>query len=82
MTRIGLAPPRTNQQRRNAMRDYSAALEYGLDEGLPERFEGQPPDRLAEVAAALETIHRTGRMHYDDMAYYMWRLVDGSQTLR
>ena len=77
MARAGLAP-----QGRNAMGDYAAALDYILDEGLPERFEGQRPDRLAEVATELETIHRAGRMHFDDMAYYMWRLVDGSKTLR
>lgn len=82
MARAGLAPPQTNQQRRNAMRDYAAALEYTLDEGLPERFEAQSPDRLTLVAAELEATHRAGRMHYDDLAYYMWRLVDGSQALR
>lgn len=82
MARAGLTPPRTPQQRRSAMRDYAAALEYTLEQGLPERFDGTRPDGLADVAAELEAIHRAGRMHYDDMASYMWRLVDGSETLR
>ncbi len=82
MTSAGLPPAQSAAQRRNAMHDYAAGLEYALDEGLPERFGGNRPPQLADVAAELEAIHRNGRMHYDDMAYYMWRLVDGSRTLR
>jgi superfamily I DNA/RNA helicase len=82
LARAGVAPPQTSQQRRDAMRDYAAGLEYTLDEGLPERFDGQQPDRLSLVAAELDAIHRAGRLHYDDMAYYMWRLIDGLRTLR
>ncbi len=82
MTRVGLAAPQTERQRRTALRDYAFAAEYMLDQGLPERFADERPDRLGEVADALERIHRAGRVHYDDFAYFMWRLVDGSSTLR
>lgn len=81
MTRAGLPPP-TARQQRAALRDYSAALEYRLDVGLPERFAGERPERLADVAVQLEAVHRGGRIHYDDMAHYAWRLVDESATLR
>jgi hypothetical protein len=80
ITRAGLTLPGNHQE--NAMRDYAAALEYTLDEGLPERFGGQRPQSVAAVAAELEIIHRAGRLHYDDMAAYMWHIVDGSRSIR
>ena len=81
MARAGFPEP-TASQRTGALRDYSAALEYGQDFALPARFEGAPPERLNEVADALLRVHRGGRIHYDDFAHYMWRLADESATLR
>jgi superfamily I DNA/RNA helicase len=80
MTRAGLAEPGI-RHRSAALASYAAALEYVVAEGRPERFD-QLPVRLADVAEQLAAIHRGGRIYYDDMAYYMWRLVDESQTLR
>lgn len=80
MTRAGLAEPRIRQQPA-AMANYASALEYGVAEGRPDRFE-ELPDRLADVAEQLAAVHRGGRIYYDDMAYYMWRLANESQTLR
>lgn len=81
MIRAGLSAP-TGRRRENALRDYSPALEYMLDVGLPERFEGAAPELLDAVAEALRLLHIEGRIHYDDMAFYMWRLADESATLR
>jgi superfamily I DNA/RNA helicase len=62
--------------------DYSHVLEYELAPGRPERLLG-PLDKGAEIAARMLERHRTsGRVHYDDLAYYAWRLLDGSCTLR
>ena len=37
----------------------------------------------AEIAARLTELHRSsGRIHYDDLAYYMWLLLDRSRILR
>ena len=80
MTRAGLAEPRVRQQSA-AMANYAAALEYSVAEGRPERFD-QLPEGLADVAQQLAAVHRGGRIYYDDMAYYMWRLANESQTLR
>lgn len=62
-------------------RDYGLVLEHNV--------EGCRPDRLAsrlasadDVGKELARIHRRGRLHYDDLAYYMWRLIDESSTLR
>jgi superfamily I DNA/RNA helicase len=62
--------------------DYSHALEYELAPGRPERLP-DPLDKGAEVAARMLERHRaSGRLHHDDLAYYAWRLLDGSRTLR
>jgi superfamily I DNA/RNA helicase len=61
--------------------DYSRALEYGLPEGCPERLV-DPRARSAEVAARLRELHmQTGRIHYDDLAYYAWLLLDRAREL-
>lgn len=62
--------------------DYSTALEYNLPNGCPDRLT-DPRPRNEEIASRLRYLHRsTGRIHYDDLAYYAWRLLDGSLTLR
>jgi superfamily I DNA/RNA helicase len=62
--------------------DYSTALEYSLPNGRPDRLT-EPRPSNEEIAARLRELHRsTGRVHYDDLAYYAWLLLDGSQTLR
>ena len=78
MAHAGLSAPRRGD--RNAFDDYARALEFGLDVGRPERL---PEPRLAndQVAERLAAVHRSGRLHFDDMAYYMWRLLE-SETLR
>jgi superfamily I DNA/RNA helicase len=62
-------------------RDYGLALEYGVAGCRPERLDEPLPD-AAEVTKELIQIHRAGRVYYDDLAYYMWRLVDESEILR
>ena len=62
--------------------DYARAAEFSVPGARPPRLQ-EPLDRGHEVAAHLAERHRRlGRIHYDDMAYYTWRLVDESQTLR
>ena len=62
--------------------DYGHALEYGLPNGRPDRLAEPRPSNVA-ITARLRELHRsTGRLHYDDLAYYMWLLLDGSRTLR
>lgn len=74
--RLG-APKRSD---RAAFDDYARALEFGVSEGLPERLT-EPPPANAQVAERLADIHRAGRLHFDDMAFYMWRLLE-SERLR
>ncbi len=72
---------RVNKDKRQVS-DYSTALEYNLPNGRPERLTEPRPSNDG-VAARLRELHRsTGRIHYDDLAYYAWLLLDGSQTLR
>jgi superfamily I DNA/RNA helicase len=67
---------------RSQVSDYSHALEYGLHNGRPDRLK-EPRPSTDEVAARLRELHRSnGRIHYDDLAYYMWLLLDRSQNLR
>ena len=61
--------------------DYALSLEYAVDGCRPERLPDPLPS-AKEVAHELIRIHRAGRLHYDDLAYYMWRLVEESETLR
>ncbi len=70
--------PKDNRQ----LSDYSNALEYSLPNGCPERLAEPRPGNDA-IAKRLRDLHRsTGRMHYDDLAYYTWLLLDRSATLR
>jgi len=66
---------------RRLLADYSRALEYEIPGARPDRLT-QPRPQSAEVASRLRELHRRGRVYYDDLAYYMWLLLDGSQTLR
>lgn len=62
--------------------DYSHVLEYELAPGRPERLP-EPLEKGTEVATRLLERQRvSGLLHYDDLAYYAWRLLDGSRTLR
>ena len=62
--------------------DYARAAEFAVPHARPPRLE-HPLDRGDEVAARLAERHRRlGRIHYDDMAHYAWRLLDESQMLR
>lgn len=62
-------------------RDYGVALEHEVDGCRPDRLEAPLPE-AGRVGEELREVHRRGRLHYDDLAYYMWRLVDESETLR
>jgi DNA helicase-2/ATP-dependent DNA helicase PcrA len=78
MAHAGLGAPKRGD--RNAFDDYARALEFGLDVGRPERLpEARPAND--EVGRRLADVHRSGRLHFDDMAYYMWRLLE-SERLR
>lgn len=62
--------------------DYRKAPEYELAPGRPERL-AEPLPKGAQIAARLlERQRASGVLHYDDLAYYMWCLLDGSRTLR
>jgi superfamily I DNA/RNA helicase len=62
------------------IRDYAVGLEHAVEGCRPERLE-EPIPGVERVVQELCAIHRSGRLHYDDLAYYMWRLVDESKTL-
>lgn len=62
-------------------RDYSVGLEHEVEGCRPDRLEKSLPE-VERVGEELRHVHRRGRLHYDDLAYYMWRLVDESDTLR
>lgn len=62
-------------------RDYGVGLEHEVEGCRPDRLEASLPE-VEKVGEELRQIHRRGRLHYDDLAYYMWRLVDESETLR
>ena len=64
-----------------AMSDYGLVLEHAVQGCLPERL-AAPLPLAAAVGNELRQIHRQGRLHYDDLAFYMWRLVSESATLR
>jgi superfamily I DNA/RNA helicase len=81
MEAVGLAP--VDRGKGPKVADYTNALEYGLDEGRPERLSPNGLEKGDEVGALLRQRHQiSGIVHYDDLAYYMWRLIDGSSTLR
>lgn len=62
-------------------RDYGVGLEHEIEGCRPDRLDAPLP-KVGRVGEELVEIHRRGRLHYDDLAYYMWRLVDESETLR
>jgi superfamily I DNA/RNA helicase len=62
-------------------KDYALGLEHEVDGCRPDRLE-TPLSEVARVGEELSDVHRQGRLHYDDLAFYMWRLVDESATLR
>lgn len=62
-------------------RDYGVGLEHEVEGCRPDRLEAPLPE-VDQVGEELRQVHRRGRLHYDDLAYYMWRLVDESETLR
>lgn len=62
-------------------RDYSVGLEHEVGGCRPDRLKTPLPE-VERVGEELREVHRRGRLHYDDLAYYMWRLVDESDTLR
>jgi DNA helicase-2/ATP-dependent DNA helicase PcrA len=67
---------------RTQVPDYSHALEYALPNGRPDR-RAEPRPGHEGIAARLRELHRSsGRIHYDDLAYYMWLLLDRSRILR
>jgi DNA helicase II / ATP-dependent DNA helicase PcrA len=78
MAHAGLGAPKRGD--RTTLDDYARALEFGLDVGRPERL-AQPRPASDEVGRRLANIHRSDRLHFDDMAYYMWRLLE-SESLR
>lgn len=61
--------------------DYALVLEHAVEGCRPDRLL-EPLPRADAVGEELLRIHRSGRLHYDDLAYYMWRLIDESKTLR
>jgi len=77
MARAGLAQPGRGD--RTTFGDYARALEFGLDVGRPERLPAPLPSNEV-VARALAEVHRSGRLHFDAMAFYMWQLAQ-SETL-
>jgi UvrD/REP helicase N-terminal domain len=78
MAHAGLGLPKRGDP--SAFDDYARALEFGLEQGRPERLK-EPRPANDEVGRRLVEVHRAGRLHFDDMAYYMWQLLE-SKTLR
>lgn len=66
---------------RQQVDDYMRSLEFELAEGRPERLP-EPRPKTAEIGERLRALHQAGQLHYDDLAYYTWLLVDRSATLR
>jgi superfamily I DNA/RNA helicase len=79
MIKAGIAPADAKWD--DTARDYGLALEYGVDGCRPDRLSEALPD-AALVGEDLVRIHRAGRIYYDDLAYYAWRLLDESETVR
>jgi superfamily I DNA/RNA helicase len=61
--------------------DYGLTLEHAVDGCRPTRLPEPLPDGDA-VADEIRRTHRQGHLHYDDLAFYMWRLTSESATLR
>jgi superfamily I DNA/RNA helicase len=79
MVRAGQATAATTWD--DKARLYARALEFEVEGCRPDTL-SEPLPSCTAVGAQLVSAHRAGRFHYDDMAYYMWRLVDESATLR
>lgn len=79
MIKVGVASAGASWD--DAARDYALALEHGVEGCRPDRLPDALPN-AERVGEELVQVHREGRLHYDDLAYYMWRLVDESETLR
>jgi superfamily I DNA/RNA helicase len=79
MIKVGLAGVEAKWD--DDARDYGVGLEHEVEGCRPDRLEAPLPG-VGKVGEELQQIHRRGRLHYDDLAYYMWRLVDESETLR
>jgi superfamily I DNA/RNA helicase len=65
----------------DSARDYGVGLEHEVEGCRPDRLEAPLPE-IDRVGEELRRVHRQGRLHYDDLGYYMWRLADESETLR
>lgn len=65
----------------DSARDYGVGLEHEVEGCRPDRLEAPLPE-IDRVGEELKRVHRQGRLHYDDLGYYMWRLTDESETLR
>lgn len=67
---------------KGALEDYGRAHEFSVPNARPPRL----PDPLhldEDVSGLLQARHKAlGRIHYDDMAYYAWRLLDRSERIR
>ena len=67
---------------KGALDDYGRAHEFSIPGGRPPRL-GSPLINGLEVCELLQARHRAvGRIHYDDMAFYAWKLLDQSKRLR
>lgn len=72
---------RSARRDRQQIDDYMRSLEFGIAEGRPERLP-EPRPKTAEIGERLRALHQAAQLHYDDLAYYSWLLVDRSATLR
>ena len=79
MLKVGVASAEANWD--DEARDYAVGLEHEVEDCLPDRLEAPLPE-VQQVGEELRQVHRRGRLHYDDLAYYMWRLADEAKTLR
>lgn len=67
---------------KGAVEDYGRAHEFAVPGARPPRL-SHPLHLSVEVSAHLQARHKAlGRIHYDDMAYYAWKLLDRSARLR
>lgn len=66
---------------RGALEDYGRAHEFAVPSARPLRLPGPLP-LGEEVGALLQARHKAlARIHYDDMAFYAWRLLDRAERL-
>jgi superfamily I DNA/RNA helicase len=80
MLQAGLTNAQVNAK--GAVDDYGRAHEFAVPGARPTRLT-HPLHLGDEVSERLQARHKAlGRIHYDDMAYYAWRLLDRSARLR